>query len=436
MRLLCTGDLHLGRRSSRVPPSLASASAADAWRRLVVVAIEQDVDAVLLSGDVVDQENRYFEALGPLERGLLALRDAHIPVLAVAGNHDWDVLPRLARTLPEGTLRLLGANGEWERHTLVARSGARLHVDGWSFTAPHAPESPLPRYAPPPPDGVPVLGMVHGDLDAPASDYAPLPRELLRLHPVTAWLLGHVHAGGLRHREGEPPILYPGSPQPLDPGEPGRHGAWLLQVPTTGPATATPVPVATVQYDMLDVDLSACTDLADARAEVVRCVHLALHDMLLGNPHLVHAALRLRLTGRTALHGTFDALVTELRTLDDVGDPGARAPALIGRACSLGITHVTTHTRAAYDLSGLAERRDAAGTLARLLQRLEAGDPSVVEDALWRAVRAVPAEAARAGAFAGTALGDGMTDAQLLQRLTRQAERLLDALLLQQGAPA
>ena len=95
MRLLHTGDWHLGKRlygadrteeagpSSRRSPSLAEAEA---------------VDAVLVSGDLLDRRVVDSAALGACLRALERLAET-APVLAVAGNHDdadlWDP-PRAA----------------------------------------------------------------------------------------------------------------------------------------------------------------------------------------------------------------------------------------------------------------------------------------------------------------------------------------------------
>ena len=148
MRVLCAGDLHIGRRPSRLPTHVDARplSCADAWTRIVDHALDARADLVALGGDLVDRANRYFEALGPLERGVRRLADAGIVTVAVAGNHDHDVLPQLARalapTLPAGAFRLLGAGGTWER-TTIERDGARLHVDGWSFPAEHVDDDPM-----------------------------------------------------------------------------------------------------------------------------------------------------------------------------------------------------------------------------------------------------------------------------------------------------
>jgi hypothetical protein len=89
MKILCSGDLHLGRRSSRLPAGVDAGahSATAAWKALVELAIAERVDLVALSGDLVDRANRYFEAFGPLEAGVRRLTAAGIPTVAVAGNH-------------------------------------------------------------------------------------------------------------------------------------------------------------------------------------------------------------------------------------------------------------------------------------------------------------------------------------------------------------
>lgn len=76
IKILCTGDLDLGRRPTRVPSGRREFGVAYVWEKIVETAIAWRVDLVVLTGDVVDRENRYFEAMGPIEQGLRKLRDA------------------------------------------------------------------------------------------------------------------------------------------------------------------------------------------------------------------------------------------------------------------------------------------------------------------------------------------------------------------------
>src|SRR5262245_40987018 len=106
-RLLFVGDIHLGRRPTGLPESLrelgvdpAELTPAAAWRAAVAIARDLRVDAVVLAGDVVDHADDRFEAYAHLEAGVRDLEAASIATVAVVGNHDVEVLPRLARQIP------------------------------------------------------------------------------------------------------------------------------------------------------------------------------------------------------------------------------------------------------------------------------------------------------------------------------------------------
>lgn len=436
MRLLITGDLHLGRRSTRIPDRVPDASSAAVWARAVDVAIAHEVDAVLISGDLVDQDNRYFEALGPLELGLRRLRSAGIRALAVAGNHDHATLPALVATLPTDALTVLGAGGRWEQVTLTSRHDhSRLHVLGWSFPSRTVRESPLTSLPPIANDGVPTIGLLHGDLDVPTSVYAPLASSELARAPVCAWVLGHIHAGGLRAHA--PPVLYPGSPQPLDPGEPGVHGVWLADVADTFHTRL--VPLASVQYCTVTVDLAGCADLESARTRVVRALRDAVAREWREGLH--HLAVRVHFTGRSALHGRLDALAQQLRDaptlwLDD--EPGEIVRAIVfdertNSAQSVGVTHVHDATTPDHDLDALASGTDAIGVLAQLRRALQHGSLDALPPSLRDTLRRVPGEVAGARVFTGVA-DAALSEEALVEVARAQVDRLLDALLAQRDS--
>ncbi len=257
MKLLLTGDLHLGRTSTRVPAHWASsARTLSAWERLVRTAKEQAVSAVLLSGDLLDHGNHYWETIGPFEKGVQELSNAGIDVIAVSGNHDVSILPSVARTLRETRFRLLGENGQWERITLSENGQPCLHIDGWSFPSEQVYTDPTLSY-PAAADGLPVLGMVHGDPGIANSSYAPLDMQRLQSLPLTGWLLGHIHKPSLT--PGSPWVLMPGSPHPLDPGEPDAHHAWITEVVQGRLTPPEPCCPAGIRYSDLTLPLDEDT---------------------------------------------------------------------------------------------------------------------------------------------------------------------------------
>lgn len=291
MDILFTSDLHLGRTPARVPDAWrAAVRTTRVWEQLVETALREKVDAVVLGGDVVDAANKYWEALGPLEHGARKLGGAGIRLIAVAGNHDADVLPRLARRLPPDTFTLLGEGGRWETLTLSENGHPALRLLGWSFPREHVDTDPTGTCPAPAGDGVPTLGLVHGDLNAGASRYAPLSLARLQSLPVSGWLLGHLHAPALH--PGSPWVLMPGSPQPLDPSETGVHSLWRIRLARGVPSRPEPVHPATLHYLETQIELDADTP---ATEDAIRAaVHEDLNALA-----ATHVVMRLRVGGET-----------------------------------------------------------------------------------------------------------------------------------------
>ncbi|MCH9675157.1 MAG: metallophosphoesterase, partial [Gammaproteobacteria bacterium] len=273
VRLIAVGDIHLGRRASGVPDDLVAAyphaqSPATVWQRTVDHAIRVEADAVLLAGDVVEQEDDFFEAYGDLSAGVERLRQSGVAVLAVAGNHDVEVLPRLADSIPH--VRLLGAGGRWERQSVRGRDGTEVHVLGWSFPSKEVSASPLQSgiadamVAVSP--GTTTIGLLHCDRDQTHSRYAPVRSAELDAAPVDAWFLGHIHRPD--SLEGPRPMGYLGSLAALDVGEQGPHGPWDVAV-AHGQVTAEHLPMAPLRWERIDVELDGTTTVAQIPGRII-----------------------------------------------------------------------------------------------------------------------------------------------------------------------
>jgi exonuclease SbcD len=85
MRLLHTSDWHLGR--SFHGASLLGEQA-EVMARIVALAQENDVDAVLIAGDIYDRAIPPAEAVQLFNNTLAQLRQSCSAVIAIAGNHD------------------------------------------------------------------------------------------------------------------------------------------------------------------------------------------------------------------------------------------------------------------------------------------------------------------------------------------------------------
>lgn len=85
MRILHTGDWHVGKtlaRRSRID------EAREALDAVVSVAVDQEVDAVLVCGDVFDHLAPSPDAEEAVYDALLAFEKHELPVVLLAGNHD------------------------------------------------------------------------------------------------------------------------------------------------------------------------------------------------------------------------------------------------------------------------------------------------------------------------------------------------------------
>jgi len=372
-RLLCVGDIHLGRRPSRIAPSLAGYSLdaaalgpAAAWHRTVAWALTQRVSAVVLAGDVVDRDDDRFEAYGHLERGVKQLTDAGIMVCGVAGNHDVDALPRLADRIPD--FHLLGAGGCWQTLDLPARGGEpELRLLGWSFPSIPFRENPLESLEQELDGSTPTIGILHCDLNAGTSPYAPVARADLDATETDAWLLGHIHKPG--DLSGFRPIGYLGSLVGLDPGEPGMHGPWLAEVDGRRSVRLTQLPLAPLRWESIEIDAGEFDDFEfeqreDALAGAIVDGFQRLHERL-GEAVVDTSAIgcRVRLCGRSKHH----------RELGLALERSALAEQC--RVCDNVVYFVESlHDEAApvLDLGDLAKSSDPPGLLARRLLALQA----------------------------------------------------------------
>lgn len=366
LRVLCTGDIHLGRQPSRLPDGMDAAklSTRAAWERTIEVACQQNVDAVCLTGDIVDRENRFFEGYAALADGVKKLADSGIDVLGVSGNHDYDVLVRLSDEID--SFQLLGRDGRWE-HFDLERNGKRLaRFWGWSFPALHVHRSPLASLPAIGRDDVPMIGLVHCDAGSATSAYAPVALEEFRLAVFDAWLLGHIHKPGTLCDS--PLVLYPGSPQGLAPDEPGEHGPWLITFERDRPTAAKQIPLAGLRYEPLAIKLDEVEDEPGFQSAFVQHLQSLHNERIADNATVRAVAVRVQIVGRTKLHRRLPSLAASLLQDD---------PMTLG-GVEYFVEKVSLDTRPDVDLGELAKSVSPVGLLARRLIVLEEGEP--VED--------------------------------------------------------
>jgi len=431
LKLLAVGDMHLGRRPSRLPDDLveqgAELSPAVAWSRLVDAAIKEGVDVVALAGDVVEREDDFYEAGRQLHAGIARLASADIRVVGVAGNHDVQVLPRLVRELPD--FELIGAGGQWQPWSLE-KAGEALTLWGWSFPRKQVPDSPLAgktfKHGP----GL-NLGLLHCDRDQPDSPYAPVKSAELRDAGLSGWLLGHIHKPDALSVGN--PAGYLGSVSGMDPGEAGDRGPWLLEIDRGRLASLQQWVLAPVRFEPLTLDLSGLEEAEAVRSRLAE--RLRGHDAHIKQSFLPPTAvgLRITLTGRSRFGEEALAILEgERQAANDVSPGGSRIRYFIEKLIPQTLPEIP--------LEELASRQDPAGLLARRLLLLDSQDDSQVDRQVDReARRRLLAEGrerlkSQAGDPRWQGLAEPPLDDEVVVDWLRQAGlRLLEQMLRQQS---
>lgn len=298
-RFVHAADLHLDsplRSLAFRDPALADLIG-NATRRafiaIVRLCLDEQVDALLLSGDLYDGEQTSMKTARFLADQIDALHQASIQVFIIRGNHD--ALSKITKELAyPDSVTIFGG-----RASAVSigrgRGAPPVVIHGISFAQPHAPESLLTKFKPPV-EGAVNIGLLHTSLGGAVGHDPYAPCDVADLHRTgfRYWALGHVH--GRSAHTGEATIVMPGMPQGRDIGEAGAKSATLVTVADDGSITAEARHTSVAQFERIAVDLAGLEDWRGISAALGTALGEARDGV--ASEHLV---ARLRLTGATPL---------------------------------------------------------------------------------------------------------------------------------------
>ncbi len=312
IKILATADMHLGKRSSGVPENETAGSPAHTWDLIVNWCLKNDVDVLALLGDIVEKDNRFFEAFQPLFNGFQKLREGGVKVFMISGNHDHDIPRQLDSAVELDNVKLIGRDGKWEAVTFV-KGDLRLQFAGWSFPREHVRANPLLDFDSLSLDpGMPVIGLLHCDVNALNSSYAPVPLAGLISKQVDAWLLGHIHKP-MALNASMPLVHYTGSPHAFSAKEPGEHGPLLVTINGKDDITAGTIPLSPIRYETICLDIAPGMQLPDFRT---RLMHKLLQDVgarKSASVHLKYLIYDVELEGKHEHLPAIDQWISEAR---------------------------------------------------------------------------------------------------------------------------
>jgi exonuclease SbcD len=219
-----------------------------AFENMIRLALEEQADFVLISGDLYDGDWRDYNTGLYFLSQVNRLRDASIPVFIVAGNHD--AASRITRTLrmPE-QVHLFPAHGP-ETYKFPKLDVA---IHGQSFSTP-AVKQDLSLNYPPAVSGRFNIGMLHTCLTGREghAPYAPCTVEGLTNKGYDYWALGHVHKQESVRES--PLIVFPGNIQGRHIRENGPKGCQLVKVDDRGRAITAFKPLGVIRWEEVVVE--------------------------------------------------------------------------------------------------------------------------------------------------------------------------------------
>ncbi|MGF3076610.1 metallophosphoesterase family protein [Facklamia sp. P12934] len=232
MRFMHFADLHLDSPFAGMQkqyPSLQEVliqAPYKAFHRGVSYAIKEDVDAVVIVGDIYDTQKQTIYAQHAFLKELERLKAAEIPVVICHGNHDFLNNQRLLMQYPENVY--VFKDESIDHIDIKTNDNQTCRFYGFSYNKRWIHESKAQEFPAKNNETDFTVGLYHGELlsKTQKGNYAPFTLEQLISKNYDYWALGHIHQANTLSTF--PLIQYAGSPQGRNRLEIGDKGAYLV----------------------------------------------------------------------------------------------------------------------------------------------------------------------------------------------------------------
>jgi exonuclease SbcD len=294
-------DLHIDspfKGISTVDESLGErlrSSTLKSFHNIVDLAINEQVDALIIAGDVFDGADKSLKAQLNFCSELDRLSEKQIPSFIAHGNHDpLDTWSTSLKWPKEVTV----FNGEEVESFSIKKNGKEAaRIYGISFSHRDVFENLALKFQRKHQEGFGVAVLhanVGGNKDH--GKYAPCSIEDLIAQDMDYWALGHVHNRQI-FRQSDPVIIYPGNSQGRNIKETGAKGCCLITLQNSSSPSVQFFATDVIRYFSEELDLNNCASLNEA-VELVSSHCDNLSEKAEGRDIIV----RLTLVGRTPIH--------------------------------------------------------------------------------------------------------------------------------------
>lgn len=237
-----------------------------ALTHLVEAAIEYEVDFVLITGDLFDNEKQSLKAQIHLRKAFERLQKHLISVYISYGNHDF-INGNIHQVTYPDNVHIFP--DEQVRSFVYEKNGEPLaRVYGFSYVNRAVTENKSKEYEVENRDIPFHIAMLHGSVqgDEEHDPYAPFQISDLDMKGFDYWALGHIHKRAVLKEE--PYIVYPGNTQGRHRKETGEKGCYYVQL-ASHKTDVTFIPLQEIEFTNLSVDVSSLKEIFDLEAMVL-----------------------------------------------------------------------------------------------------------------------------------------------------------------------
>jgi exonuclease SbcD len=276
MKFIHAADIHLGspfqglKNTPSAVRELVINSTGDAFKKLVQLAIQNQVDFVCIVGDLFDQPDPDLETLNLAVEQMHQLDVAKIPVFLSYGNHDY-LNPKIPNTIFPKNVQIFGE--EVETKSLTTADGTVVGLTNFSYQKRAEVTARIESY--PVKDGRfdYQIGMLHGSMDGLKSSeahYAPFTLSQLLSKNYDYWALGHIHKRQMLNEH--PVVAYAGNTQGRHINEAGVKGVSLVNVDSNGQTNIEFLSTQTAEWTSVDVQAQAKMDLVQLITAILQVI--------------------------------------------------------------------------------------------------------------------------------------------------------------------
>jgi DNA repair exonuclease SbcCD nuclease subunit len=229
-----------------------------ALNHLVDAVIEENVDFLLITGDLFDHEKQSLKAQIRLREAFERLEQYQIPVYLSYGNHDYIngnihqvTYPDNVHIFPDEEVRSF----PYEKDGKIL-----AEIYGFSYVNRAVTTNKAKEYRVRNREVPYHIAMLHGSVQGSTGHepYAPFQLSDLSSEPFHYWALGHIHQRQVL--KNDPAIVYPGNIQGRHRKETGEKGCYLVSLKDNQTELRF-IPLQAILFNNLSIDVTHCKDI-------------------------------------------------------------------------------------------------------------------------------------------------------------------------------